>query len=71
MVVYILTEWGKRAAMNKRNPESPAFRVLYMLYNMGHGTKEQIASYTGLSQGQVGLALNKLKRINPPLVQEA
>ena len=71
MVVYIITDWGRRATRNKRNPDSPAFRVLYMLDKMGHGTKEQIASYTGLSQGQVGLAINRLKRFNPPLVQEA
>ena len=33
-----------------------------MLYNIGHGTKEQIASYTGLSQGQVAhWLINKLK----------
>lgn len=71
MVVYILTPMGKRATRNIRNPDTPAFRVLYFLDKMGSGTKEQIASYTGLSEGQVAVAIGKLKKFNPPLVQEA
>lgn len=71
MIVYVITRMGKSATRNIHNPDTPAFKVLYFLDKMGHGTKEQIASYTGLSEGQVGLAINKLKRINPPLVEEA
>jgi predicted mannosyl-3-phosphoglycerate phosphatase (HAD superfamily) len=71
MNIYMLTQWGKKATRNIRNPDSPAFRVLYTLDKMGHGTKEQIAAYTGLPEGQVSLAINRLKRYNPPLVQEA
>lgn len=70
MKIYTLTELGYRLARNTSNPDTPAWRVVHYLDSVGHSTTDQIAGYTGLSEGEVGSAISKLKRTNPPIVQE-
>ncbi len=68
MKLWALTPLGKRAARSTRNPDTPAYRIIHCLDALGNATQDQIVSYTGLSSGQVGIALSKLSHTEPPLV---
>ena len=68
--IYGLTEAGKRAARNVRNPNTPEWRIIHYLDLARHATKEQVAQYAGLPQGVANKALRNLQRVRPPLVEE-
>lgn len=71
MKVYALTQWGRRLARSTRNPDTAPYKVISYLDKVGHATKEQIVSFTGLQESEAGMALSRLRRHNPPLVVEA
>ena len=70
MKIYALTQMGKRLARSTSNPDTNNWRIVHHLDSIGHGTPDQIADYTGLSEGEVSAALGHLRRIKPPVVQE-
>jgi len=71
MKVYVLTQWGRKMARSVRLPDTPGSRVLYYLDKVGHATREQIESYSGVSPEETGGAIARLRRHRPPLVAEA
>jgi len=62
MRIYTLTSLGKKLARSVSNPDSPAYRVVHFLDQMGHSTTEQIAEYCGISPRQAATILGSLKR---------
>ena len=62
MHIYMLTNLGKRLARSTRNPNTNAWRIVHYLDSVGHSTPDQIASSTGVEEGEVSGILAKLKR---------
>ena len=62
MRIYTLTPLGKRLARSTRNPDTTAWRIVHHLDKVGHETPDQIAGYTGISEGEASGTLSTLKR---------
>jgi len=60
--IYQLTPRGHKLARSVSNPDSPAYRVVHFLDQMGHSTTEQIAEYCGISPKQAATILGSLRR---------
>ena len=70
MKVYVLTRWGKKVARSTSNPDSPQYKVIAHLDRVRAATSDQIRSFTNLTSEQTGVALSRLRRNKPPLVEE-
>lgn len=62
MHIYTLTPIGKKLARSVTAPDSPAYRVIAHLDQVGHSTTDQIAEYCGLSTRDTASILGKLRR---------
>lgn len=62
MRIYTLTPVGHKLARSVSNPDSPAYRVVAHLDQVGHSTVEQIAEFCGMSIGETTSILRKLRR---------
>jgi len=62
MRIYTLTPLGKRLARSTRNPDTSAWRVVHYLDSVGHSTPDQVASYTGMEEGEASGTLARLRR---------
>lgn len=62
MKIYALTRLGKRLARSTSNPDTANWRIVHYLDGTGHNTSDQIANYTGISEGEVTSALAQLRR---------
>ena len=62
MKIYALTPLGKKLARSTSNPDTPGWRIVHYLDGVGHATPDQIASYIGLSGGEVASSLSALRR---------
>lgn len=62
MNIYQLTPIGRKLALNTTNPDTPGWRVIHSLYQLGYGTPDQLSLTTGLSEGEASMALRTLKR---------
>ena len=60
MNIYALSEWGKRLARSTTSPDTPGWRVVHYLDKVGQSTIDQIAAYTGLTQGQASRICSQL-----------
>ena len=66
----MLTQVGDSIAASPSNVQSDAMKILYWLRRHGgRGTDDQIKTFTGLSDGEVQVALNKLTRGNAPPIR--
>ncbi len=68
--IWSLTKIGQIMARSYRNPRSAAWKIIHHLDAVGARTTDQIATYTGLSRGDVSVILQRLKRSKPPIVSE-
>lgn len=62
MHIYKLTQLGKRLARATNSPDTANWRVLHYLDGVEFATTDQIATYTGLEEGETLGALGTLKR---------
>ena len=70
MKIYQLTQVGKRLARNTRNPDTVGWRIVHHLDKVGHATPDQMSQAISVSEGEINLALVKLRNMNPPVVEE-
>jgi len=61
MRIYTLTPIGHKLARSVSNPDSPAYRVIAHLDQVGHSTTDQIAEYCGMSTKEAGTILGRLR----------
>ena len=62
MHIYRLTPIGHKLARSVSNPDSPAYRIVAHLDQVGQSTVEQAAEFCGISTMEASAILNKLKR---------
>jgi len=62
MRIYALTPIGKRLARSVNNPDSPAYRIITHLDQVGHSTTEQAAQFCGMSPREASSILSVLRR---------
>ena len=62
MRIYQLSQMGSKLARSTSNPDTQAWRVVHYLDIMGHATPDQVASGTGMSEGEASGTLATLKR---------
>jgi len=60
--IYTLTPIGHKLARSVSNPDSPAYRVIAHLDQVGHSTTDQIAEYCDISPREAATILGKLRR---------
>ena len=70
MEIYALTALGKAVARSTHSPDSPEWKVIHHLDLVGHATKDQIATYCSLGQGETTAAVVKL-RYKKVIVEES
>lgn len=61
MRIYALTEIGRKLARSTSNPDSPAYRVVAYLYQVGQSTTEQTAEFCGMSLKETSAIYSKLR----------
>jgi len=60
--IYALTKFGKQLARSTTNPDTNGWKIVHHLDRVGHNSPDQIASYTGMSEGEAGANLGNLRR---------
>lgn len=60
--IFYLTRMGHRLSSSTSAPQNTAWRILYYLRMVGHGTPDSIADHVGVREGEASATLSHLKR---------
>lgn len=71
MRFYALTDAGREIARRINNPDTPAYKVIAVLYRLRSASTEKLCEMTGMDLGTVQVALSQLASTKPPLIQVA